>query len=203
MKKTKFIITLLLVGLIILGVIGYISYNNKNSEVEKNPSSENSSEGELNYKFVKESDYDIELTDSKSENSETVDYYFDSCKNKEMPKVTFKIEDKKLAIENFYDSKYYINSITNVKEILIRRYQSNSSQYLVILTENGEVYASRLWGICDDGTETVLTPEELNNHLTKINIDNNITSIGKTIGENLSLVYLYDNDNNKLLLNFE
>ena len=131
-----------------------------------------------------------------------IDYYFDSCLNKEMPKVTFKLENGKLVIEKFYETKYYINLIANVKEFVIRDFQSNSSKYLVILTEDGEVYASHLWGTCSTGAETVLTPEELENNLIKIKTDSNISTLEKVTANNLSLVSLY-NGNNKLLLSFE
>ena len=72
----------------------------------------------------------------------------------------------------------------------------------MILTEDGEVYASHLWGTCSTGAETVLTPEELENNLIKIKTDSNISTLEKVTANNLSLVSLY-NGNNKLLLSFE
>ena len=99
------------------------------------------------------------------------------------------------------DQPYYFDSISPVKQFIIRNYQSNTSRYLVILTESGDVYIGKLFDVCTVGGETVLSPEELENSLQKVTLDNKIDSMKSVTSFDVSMIALYSGETT-LYLNF-
>ena len=148
------------------------------------------------------SDWPYEINYEEALKKETVNYFFDSCLRKEMPTVNFIIENNKLLIDGYYSKPYYFNSLGLIKQFAIRNFQSNTSKYIIILTMSGDIYVGRLFNVCTAGAETVLTPEELESNLIKINLDVKIDLIKKVTSLDTSLIALYA-DENIFYLNFD